>query len=275
MKRLYKSLLALFIVAIMSCGTVLADEIESTTVAENIETPTAPENQTAPVIPTDEEMFEYYVKQLVANLSQYDTEELEFAVSNSVGGSADIYSSYLDLLTTSGSVKGFGETVVEKIDNGYKVSTTLNCEKGNGKVVILCKEIGFGLDSITLYKSGKTLYVTEIVFSNVNANGGTDIGKAVLNTILGLGTVVIVLILIMCIIASFKYIDGFVNGVKNLFKKKEKKSNAAIDDSVAHIEQKDTDLTNDAELVAVIAAAIAASTGASTDSFVVRKIKRR
>jgi hypothetical protein len=33
--------------------------------------------------------------------------------------------------------------------------------------------------------------------------------------------------------------------------------------------------TDDLQLVAVIAAAIAASTGASTDSFVVRSIKRR
>ena len=37
----------------------------------------------------------------------------------------------------------------------------------------------------------------------------------------------------------------------------------------------DVNVTDDLELIAVISAAIAASTGSSTDSFVVRSIKRR
>mgnify|MGYP000898117842 CR=1 FL=1 len=59
----------------------------------------------------------------------------------------------------------------------------------------------------------------------------------------------------------------------------------AVDNAVSQIETKETevsevieepeDLTDDLELVAVIAAAIAASEGTSTDGFVVRSIKRR
>ena len=45
--------------------------------------------------------------------------------------------------------------------------------------------------------------------------------------------------------------------------------------SVAAAPVSQPDATDDMELVAVITAAIAASTGASTDSFVVRSIKRR
>ena len=44
---------------------------------------------------------------------------------------------------------------------------------------------------------------------------------------------------------------------------------------VEQIGQREEQLTDDLELVAVISAAVAASTGASADSFVVRSIRRR
>lgn len=99
--------------------------------------------------------------------------------------------------------------------------------------------------------------------------------NAALNTLLGMGTVFIVLILIAFLINCFKYISAFE---KKMADKKAKKNPApaaapvpAAAAPVAEVIEED-----DCELVAVIAAAIAASEGAaSTDGFVVRSIKRR
>ena len=57
-----------------------------------------------------------------------------------------------------------------------------------------------------------------------------------------------------------------------------KQGSAGVDKAVAQIVEQETvvDVTDELELVAVIAAAIAASEGAaSTDGFVVRSIRRR
>lgn len=95
--------------------------------------------------------------------------------------------------------------------------------------------------------------------------------KAALNTVLGMGTVFAVLILISMIIACF--------GLLFQTRKKEEKKAAPAETQpaaapVEAVEQEE--LSDDLELVAVIAAAIAASQGAeNTDGFVVRSIKRR
>ena len=92
-----------------------------------------------------------------------------------------------------------------------------------------------------------------------------------------MGTVFVVLILIMFII----YLFGFIPKIQAKFdaKKNSKKQDVtkdAIDNTVAQIATKEEEeLTDDLELVAVIAAAVAASEGqTSTDGFVVRSIRR-
>ena len=92
--------------------------------------------------------------------------------------------------------------------------------------------------------------------------------KAALNTVMGILTVFTILILISLIIACF-------NVIPYLEKKMSKKQEAAPTFTAPSDEFFDTDETDDLELVAVISAAIAASSGTSTDSFVVRSIKRR
>ena len=92
---------------------------------------------------------------------------------------------------------------------------------------------------------------------------------AALNTLIGMGTVFIVLVLIMWIISLF----GIINKLQNK-PKKEAESSKAVDSTIAQIIENE-ELADDLELVAVIAAAIAAYEGASsTDGFVVRSIKR-
>lgn len=97
--------------------------------------------------------------------------------------------------------------------------------------------------------------------------------NAALNTLLGMGTVFLVLILIMIIISGFKII---YNIQQSGSKKKEEEIpvQKAVETTPAPVVETE-ELVDDLELVAVIAAAIAASEGAeTTEGFVVRSIKR-
>ena len=103
---------------------------------------------------------------------------------------------------------------------------------------------------------------------------GEKMTKAALNTLLGMGTVFIVLILIMAIIYAFGLIPKIEKALADKKAKKQSKTEVAVDNTIAQIIEKE-ELSDDTELVAVIAAAIAAYEGAaSTDGFVVRSIKR-
>jgi sodium pump decarboxylase gamma subunit len=110
---------------------------------------------------------------------------------------------------------------------------------------------------------------------NEESTMGDAMVKAALNTIIGIGTVFIVLILISFIIALFGFIPKIQAKIEEGKKKKEDKVES-IDNTIAQIAAKEeVDVTDDYELVAVIAAAIAASEGAaSTDGFVVRSVRK-
>jgi sodium pump decarboxylase gamma subunit len=98
--------------------------------------------------------------------------------------------------------------------------------------------------------------------------------KAVMNTIIGMGTVFIVLIFISFIIGLFKYISVFENKskAKNEASTDAQGVNNAIAQIVSNEEQEEE--VDDLELIAVITAAIAASENTSTDGLVVRSIRK-
>ena len=107
---------------------------------------------------------------------------------------------------------------------------------------------------------------------NGHYSTGEILKKAGLNTILGMGTVFVVLIFISFIIYLFKYIPV----IQDKFAKKNKVEVKAPEKAAAPAEvQVVEESSDDEELVAAIAAAIAAYEGTSTDGFVVRSIKRR
>lgn len=103
---------------------------------------------------------------------------------------------------------------------------------------------------------------------------GENLSRAAVHTLIGMGTVFIVLIFISLVIGCFKYINEW-----------EKKSAAAKAPASAPVpapapapapaEVEEEDVTDDLELVAVITAAIAASQNTSADGLVVRSIKRK
>lgn len=97
--------------------------------------------------------------------------------------------------------------------------------------------------------------------------------KAALNTLIGMGSVFVVLILLAFIISLFKYVSVFENRGKA--KKAEAEKAAAPAPAPAPVAPVETAPADDLQLIAVITAAIAAAEGTSADGFVVRSIKRR
>ena len=112
---------------------------------------------------------------------------------------------------------------------------------------------------------------------------GEILSKAGLNTLLGMGTVFVVLIIISVIISLLKYIPK----LQEAFSRKDAKVQEAAAPAAAAPEPaqravpeaapeaEPEDVTDDGELVAVIAAAIAASEEVPADGFIVRSIRRR
>ena len=136
----------------------------------------------------------------------------------------------------------------------------------------------YDLNSIhnQLSANGIYPYVEEEMVVSACYTSKELIGQAGMNTLLGMGTVFIVLIFISFIISLFKYLPALF--AKKPEVKEEKKAPVAASTPVA-APAKSENLVNDAELVAVITAAIYAATGqgssaVSKDRLVVRSIKR-
>ncbi len=112
--------------------------------------------------------------------------------------------------------------------------------------------------------------------TNIDRTFGENMTNAGLNTLLGMGTVFVVLIFISFIISMFKYVNILDKKMKAK-KEAPKQSAAAVDKAVAQIIETE-EQTDDLELIAVISAAIAAfeeSQGNTGDGYVVRSIKKR
>lgn len=117
------------------------------------------------------------------------------------------------------------------------------------------------------------LYPSQNAFA---ATFGERMARAGLNTLLGMGTVFLVLIFISFIISLFKYIFVFQKKSENNGKEisKEEPSDYIDEKSIESQELTEDGLYSE-ELVAVIAAAVAAAEGGSAEDFVVYSIKKR
>ena len=130
-----------------------------------------------------------------------------------------------------------------------------------------------GHDGIIEFIIDKDYHVTSITV-NTALDLGESMQRAGVNTLIGMGTVFIMLILIAIIISMLKF-------VPMLFERKApaEENEKSMDNAIAGIVEREeaVEETDDAELIAVIAAAIAAFEGSgssSTDGFTVRSIRR-
>lgn len=148
-----------------------------------------------------------------------------------------------------------GKTTVTLKDDQYIVTVPVKFEKANANFVYVFESTGtpVSMSVDVQYGLGKTLQ------------------RAGLNTLMGVGTVFVMLILLSLLISLFRFIPN-PEAKKAAEAKAAKEAQAAV--IAAAPVQAEENLADDGELVAVIAAAIAAAGGTTTDGFVVRSIRK-
>lgn len=189
--------------------------------------------------------------------------ELEYYIKNANGWTSDAAEAMLAYREndTLGEYVGEEEATIE----------------ADGMKLVLTKRLHFEKCDLeattTMAKIGETIRVTDIQFKTIDTSDktlGEKMATAAFNTLIGIVSVFLVLLLISFIISLFKYIPK----LQEIFGERKKDSAEAVLEEaleqIDEIEQKE----DDTELVAVITAAICASTGAGSDSFVVRSIKK-
>lgn len=128
----------------------------------------------------------------------------------------------------------------------------------------------------TMNTSGTYDYELVNVAVNVDYTMGEKMQQAGLNTLLGMGTTFVILILLAFLISLFRYIPKIQAYFSKKNKPEEEEEEAPTPEEIAGTAAPaEENLADDGELVAVIAAAIAASEGkTTTDGFVVRSIRK-
>ena len=165
--------------------------------------------------------------------------------------------SYENSLEDIGEVQGFNnEQAVLDSDGNYLINIGVDGSNHDADVVIT---VGV--------KTGTPSNVA----TNVRYTLGELMEQAGLNTILGMGTTFVILILLSLIISAFALIGKSQDNKK----KKAAAIQAAEAPAAAPAAEVAEEVTDDNELIAVIAAAVAASEGqTTTDGFVVRSIRK-
>lgn len=160
-----------------------------------------------------------------------------------------------------GEYEGLGDFSVTRSGKTTTTEQELLFSQRPAVLTVVYKNLTMEVETVTI----------DLVYST-----GEKMGKAALNTVMGMGTVFVMLILISLIISCFRVIPVLE---KKAAARKEEKA-ARKQGQVQVLVEKPVMMepvseTDDLELVAVIAAAIAAATGQPADGFVVRSIKRR
>lgn len=206
-------------------------------------------------------------------------------ITSAVAEEEDSIESYIDSVESSGysedasSILNFYKEIKECGE--YTGTTDYNItytEDGfEAKFIVNCSErnVEAKADFKLILSSSTNQYQAVLTSASASAiyTFGEKMEKAALNTLMGMGTVFIVLIFMSFIFSLFKYINRLENKLKS--KKVEVKETASnVVEQITKTEEVEEDLVDDLELVAVITAAIAASENTSADGLVVRSIKR-
>ncbi len=182
-------------------------------------------------------------------------------------GAADQYSSdavfgpalntYENSIDDIGEIQGYdNEQAVTTDDGDYMINIGIDGSEHDADVVITVSAEG----------------TPSNVATNVRYSFGEMMEQAALNTILGMGTTFIILILLAVIISCFAFIGKAQDNKK---KKEAVIKEAETPAAEPAVVETAPSVSDDGELIAVIAAAIAASEGqTTTDGFVVRSIRK-
>ena len=214
-----------------------------------------------------------------SDTTEYDAAELEqyasFLVQNFSSMTEEDFDNFenlseleLDLTLLQVGLPVSGEDFLSMIDAwkageeecgalvGIGSYETANFEERDGTLEFVFDE-DLNIESLTVNAEYSTIEILQ---------------KAGLNTVLGMGTVFVVLIFLSFVIWLLKFIPVLE---KKFRKNRAEETQAEVQTEAAYAAAEEEDVTDDTELAAVIAAAVAAAEGTSADSFIVRSIKRR
>ncbi|MDO5389502.1 MAG: OadG family transporter subunit [Eubacteriales bacterium] len=157
-----------------------------------------------------------------------------------------------------GEYKGMGTSVVDEITDGYSVTIPAEFSIRKAEFVFTFDDQGT--------PTGMAV--------NPEYTMGEKMEQALMNTLMGVGIVFVMLVFLSLLISLFKYVPKLEEAFTKKGKKEEPKAEKKAEPAPAAAPAVSVPATDDKELIAVIAAAIAAAEGTSTDSFVVRSIKK-
>ena len=155
-----------------------------------------------------------------------------------------------------GDMKETGSVEIEYSNDEYTATVPVTFEKEDAEFI---------------YVFDKNLTPTSLSV-DVKYSFATTMKNAALNTVMGLGTVFVILVMLIFLISLFQFIPG--SGAQEAKAKKKAAEEAAAAPTPVSVAAVPVQEADNSELIAVIAAAIAASEGTSTDGFVVRSIRK-
>lgn len=201
------------------------------------------------------------MEDITSSLTQLDEETIVSVMAYGDDVTINLVSTWEEATADLGEYQGLGEFTIAKTQDTVTAEQIINFPERD---VVLSYVFTYDYE----------LEEAELTDASVDKvyTLGEKMTKAGLNTLMGMGTVFVVLVLISLIIYCFRFIAIIQDKIAGR-KKTEAKNEDAVVDQIGQREEQQ--LTDDLELVAVISAAIAASEGTSADGFVVRSIRRR
>lgn len=204
------------------------------------------------------ETLESTVQNVMTTLPALSDEEVQNFLNS---GDAFVITATNAWLDNKDELGGFVEIVSSTVDydkeaEKYTIHSDATFEQKNATI------------AMTFDVTGAPTYMTV----EVQYTLAEEMGQAGMNTIMGIGIVFLVLLFLSFLIGLFKYIGA---AVEKMGKKDAPKASSPAPKAAAPVAAASEELVDDKELVAVIAAAIAAYENTSTDSFVVRSIRRK
>ena len=270
--RLVISLASLLMCLVFSNTCVFADQTVDLGGANAAETTLSAEDQKTfangkITMAQIKSLFENYVTNGLANYGECSKDELDY-LGEYYSSQTDMFENFAKTVGDEpcGTYKDYGKIkVTENEDGTIDATSMLHFENKDLKMIM----------HISLFDTlGPQATSVEFSLPDTAENSiGAKMASAGANTLMGMGTVFVVLIFISLIISCFKVIPKITEARAN----KNKKANITTEESKSEtVSANETvDVSDDLELIAVIASAIAASENTSTDSFVVRSIRRR
>ena len=289
----FLSITSLLICFIFGSISVMADEVVDDDAYEDIDDTYSEDDEEQTLDPnetyylgglfpdSDKETFANSIFDYIQGLSQYSEKKLDYIKQNetaTIGGTGFV-DTYRKLKAMDlGKYSGLENITVKEIsDSEIEVYSEAVYEK---ETVYLKIDFDYYQDINAQVIQVSLVDKSEMPGASAdNQSFGEKMKAAAANTLLGMGTVFAVLIFMSLIISCFKFIPMISKKIQNRKKQQTEektiKNTVADTDSALPVKDVTENRLQNQELIAVIAAAIAASEQTSTDSFVVRSIRRR